>query len=39
MIPEARPTGIPENRSKFLYSIALNQKAIARKASYEVGKK
>ncbi len=38
MIPEARPTGIPEIERKSILH-ALNQKAIARKASYEVGKK
>ncbi len=38
MIPEARPTGIPSiNRKSILH--ALNQKATARKAAKELGKK
>lgn len=37
LIPEARPTGIPQIERKSILH-ALNQKAIARKASIEVGK-
>ncbi len=38
MIPEARPTGIPEIERKSILH-ALNQKATARKAATELGKK
>ncbi|MFW5799434.1 MAG: butyrate kinase, partial [Spirochaetota bacterium] len=38
MIPEARPTGIPEIKRKSILH-ALNQKAIARKAAADMGKK